>query len=104
EHEAGDALARPRLDDVTTRRAAPPYAGTARRGGQPAGAGPGWRPSPAPGPVAAVGAVELETGTVLPDVVLAYQTWGTLAPDRSNAVLVLHALTGGTDVRTDDPA
>ena len=28
------------------------------------------------------------------DVTVAYETWGTLAPDRSNAVLVLHALTG----------
>ena len=25
---------------------------------------------------------------------VAYETWGTLAPDASNAVLVLHALTG----------
>ncbi|GHG55141.1 homoserine O-acetyltransferase [Flavimobilis marinus] len=103
EHEAGGALARPRSGDVAAHRAAPAYAGTARRGSRAEGAGPGWRPSAPAGPVAAVGAVELETGSVLPDVVLAYQTWGTLAPDRSNAVLVLHALTGGTDVRTEDP-
>lgn len=41
-----------------------------------------------------VGAVELESGGVLPDVRVAYETWGELAPDGSNAVLVLHALTG----------
>ncbi|MEU3861318.1 homoserine O-acetyltransferase [Streptomyces sp. NPDC028722] len=36
----------------------------------------------------------LEAGGELPDVRLAFETWGRLAPDRSNAVLVLHALTG----------
>ncbi|KIF71719.1 homoserine acetyltransferase [Streptomyces sp. AcH 505] len=36
----------------------------------------------------------LEAGGLLPGVRLAYETWGELAPDRSNAVLVLHALTG----------
>jgi len=36
----------------------------------------------------------LEFGGELPGVSIAYETWGTLAPDRSNAVLVLHALTG----------
>jgi homoserine O-acetyltransferase len=36
----------------------------------------------------------LEAGGELPRVRLAFETWGTLAPDRSNAVLVLHALTG----------
>ena len=36
----------------------------------------------------------LEAGGALPGVAVAYETWGTLAPDRSNAVLVLHALTG----------
>ncbi|HEX5588297.1 MAG TPA: homoserine O-acetyltransferase, partial [Acidimicrobiia bacterium] len=36
----------------------------------------------------------LEAGGALPEVTVAYETWGTLAPDRSNAVLVLHALTG----------
>lgn len=35
----------------------------------------------------------LETGGELP-YILAYETWGTLAADRSNAVLVEHALTG----------
>ncbi|MBQ0854557.1 homoserine O-acetyltransferase [Streptomyces sp. BH-SS-21] len=36
----------------------------------------------------------LEAGGELPGVRLAFETWGQLAPDRSNAVLVLHALTG----------
>jgi homoserine O-acetyltransferase len=34
----------------------------------------------------------------LPDVVLAYETWGTLNADASNAVLIEHALTGDTHV------
>jgi len=36
----------------------------------------------------------LEFGGCLPDVHLAYETWGNLAPDGSNAILLLHALTG----------
>jgi len=46
----------------------------------------------------AIGPVELERGGVLPDVVLAIQRWGTLNPQRDNAVLVLHALTGDSHV------
>jgi homoserine O-acetyltransferase len=38
---------------------------------------------------------------VLPGVRLAYETWGTLAADRSNAVLVLHALTGDSHAAGD---
>ncbi|MGW0535098.1 homoserine O-acetyltransferase family protein [Streptomyces sp. NPDC003032] len=38
--------------------------------------------------------LRLESGGVLPDVRLAYESWGTLAPDASNGVLVLHGLTG----------
>ena len=37
---------------------------------------------------------KLEAGGALETVTVAYETWGTLAPDASNAVLVLHALTG----------
>lgn len=36
----------------------------------------------------------VEAGGRLEHVTVAYETWGTLAPDASNAVLVLHALTG----------
>ena len=39
-------------------------------------------------------AFALEGGGVLRDVTIAYETWGTLASDASNAVLVCHALTG----------
>lgn len=47
---------------------------------------------------ARVGSLELEAGGFLPDVVLAYETWGKLNADASNAVLVEHALTGSTHV------
>jgi len=36
----------------------------------------------------------LEGGGQFEEVTVAYETWGTLNPSRSNAVLVLHALTG----------
>jgi homoserine O-acetyltransferase len=38
--------------------------------------------------------LDLEGGGHLPAVTVAYETWGELDPDRGNAVLVLHALTG----------
>jgi homoserine O-acetyltransferase/O-succinyltransferase len=47
---------------------------------------------------AAVGDVVLELGGSLPDVRIAYETWGELTPRRDNAVLVLHALTGDSHV------
>src|SRR5215203_3201336 len=40
----------------------------------------------------------LERGGQLPGVRVAYETWGTLAPDGGNAVLVEHALTGDSHV------
>ncbi len=48
---------------------------------------------------AAFGAFETENGQSLPGFRLAYETWGTLAPERDNAVLILHALTGDSHVR-----
>ena len=36
----------------------------------------------------------VESGQVLSDVTVAYETWGTLDPDASNAILVCHAWTG----------
>lgn len=49
------------------------------------------------------GALELETGGRLPAVRLAFQTWGRPDADGSNAVLVLHALTGDAHA-ADGPA
>lgn len=51
---------------------------------------------------ARIGDLFLETGGYLPSVSLAYETWGTLNPDASNAVLVAHALTGSTHVARGD--
>lgn len=46
-----------------------------------------------------LGDLPLDSGGTLPDVRLAYETWGTF--DGSNAVLVLHALTGDSHVVGD---
>ncbi|MEU9851526.1 homoserine O-acetyltransferase [Streptomyces sp. NPDC047985] len=71
--------------DGATPRAIPPPATGAWQDGDPPGRRRWYhRAEPLP----------LEAGGRLPDVRLAYETWGRLAPDRSNAVLVLHALTG----------
>jgi homoserine O-acetyltransferase len=47
---------------------------------------------------AEVGTITLEARGALPDVAVAYETWGTLNEARDNAVLVLHALTGDSHV------
>ncbi len=53
------------------------------------------------------GGLPLECGDTLGPVTLAYETYGALDPDRSNAVLILHALTGDSHAagyrRPDDP-
>lgn len=51
---------------------------------------------------ASVGPVQLEAGGFLPDVTLAYETWGALNADSSNAILIHHALTGSTHVTQGD--
>ncbi len=72
---------------TTTARVDPPLVTGAWRTGDPVG----------DRQFADIGALTLESGTTLPDVRLAFETWGTLTttPEGgSNAVLVLHALTG----------
>ncbi len=41
-----------------------------------------------------IGPMDLELGGHLPEVEIAYETWGTLSSSRDNAVLVCHALSG----------
>ncbi len=58
-----------------------------------------WRPGDSPGRRQFCSLFEhrphaLEAGGHLEAVQVAYETWGRLAPDTANAVLVLHALTG----------
>lgn len=58
-----------------------------------------WRPGDHPGQrqfeeLWANGGPRLEFGGVLGPITVAYETWGQPNADRSNAVLVLHALTG----------
>ena len=45
-----------------------------------------------------IGDLALESGEVLPDITIAYQTWGALNDNRDNAILVNHALTGWSDI------
>jgi homoserine O-acetyltransferase/O-succinyltransferase len=63
--------------------------------GKPPASG-SWRESDPPGgrQFAGIGAFDFESGESLPYVRVAYETWGTPSPERDNAVLVLHALTG----------
>ncbi len=44
----------------------------------------------------------LENGGTLPNVTVAYETYGQLSPDKGNAVLICHALTGDSHVAAHD--
>jgi homoserine O-acetyltransferase len=48
-----------------------------------------------------VGELVTEHGAVLPEVRVAFETWGTLNDDASNAIYVCHALTGDSHVAGD---
>ncbi|MBO0921802.1 homoserine O-acetyltransferase [Cellulomonas sp. zg-ZUI222] len=69
----------------------------------PVPASAAWRDGADPGrrQFADLGPLKLESGGRLPAVRLAYETWGELDEDGSNAVLVLHALTGDSHVTGD---
>lgn len=45
-----------------------------------------------------IGPLTLESGVVIDDVSIAVQRWGRLSPNRDNVVMVLHALTGDSNV------
>lgn len=67
--------------------------------GKPPATG-GWREGDHPGrrQFANLGGFEFERGGRLANLRVAYETFGTLDPARSNAVLVCHALTGDSHV------
>ena len=45
-----------------------------------------------------IGFLLLENGETLPDITVAYQSWGTLNKAKDNAILINHAMTGWSDV------
>lgn len=47
--------------------------------------------------------MRLERGETLPAVTITYETYGTLAPQRDNVVLICHALSGDSHVARHDP-
>ena len=59
-----------------------------------------WRETHEPGErqFINIGDLELESGEVLANITIAYQSWGELNKNRDNAILINHALTGWSDV------
>ena len=75
------------------------------RPGRPHPATGGWMPGDPVGSrrfVTLPRPLALDGGATLHPVTLAYETWGTLAPDASNAVLMCHAWTGDSHARGDE--
>lgn len=48
--------------------------------------------------IVGIGSYELESGAVIPDAAIAVQRWGQPSPTGDNVVVVLHALTGNSQV------
>ncbi len=48
------------------------------------------------------GPIKLSTGGVLPELKIAYETYGVLNPQKDNAILVFHALSGDSHVAAHD--
>lgn len=48
------------------------------------------------------GPIKLSNGDVLPELKIAYETYGTLSPQKDNAILVFHALSGDSHVAAHD--
>jgi homoserine O-acetyltransferase len=67
--------------------------------GKPPASG-AWRDGDRPGDrrFSELGPLDFESGGHLPHVRLAYESWGELTPERDNAILILHALTGDSHV------
>jgi homoserine O-acetyltransferase len=70
--------------------------------GKPPASG-AWREGDDPGnrQFVSIGEFSLERGDVLPSVRIAYETFGTLNATGTNAILILHALTGDSHVIGD---
>ncbi len=48
--------------------------------------------------IAIIPSFELESGVILRNAPVAYKTYGALSPERDNAMVICHALTGSSDV------
>lgn len=59
-----------------------------------------WRETDHPGErrFLSLGRFTTESGFTFPEVRVAYQTWGSLHPDHTNAIYIAHALTGDSHV------